>query len=769
MDLSVLNKEQKEAVLYNDGPLLVIAGAGSGKTRVITYKIAYLVESGIKPENILAITFTNKAANEMKERVNALVSENADRVYVSTFHKFCGRVLRAFIESIGYNRNFSIYDGDDQKKVVAKIIKALGYDDKKIKARAVLNAISYCKNHDLSVDDYRKAAKSDTTKIYARIFEEYEKEMFKSNAIDFDDMLLLTVKVLKENEEARKFLSKRYKYILVDEYQDTNLVQFEIVNLLTKGSDNKLTVVGDDDQSIYKFRGADIKNILEFEHNFKNAKVVKLTQNYRSTNNILSVANSIIKHNNGRKEKKLWSNNGEGLKVTFTEYESDSKEAYKIISNIKAIGNYKETAILYRTNAQSRRFEEMCVSFSVPYTLVGGVQFYERREIKDVLSYMYLLVNPYDANSLFRVINVPKRGIGDVTLDKILKYSTDNNISPLDAVRDYENIGLSTKAKASVKDFVDLMDALASENEIDGIIDRLLKNSYEDFLRDEYGDEDANDRLDNIYELKNKALTFKNVYPDFIENDIARDMAKNISAKTILEDFLAEIALVSDTDDLDTMTDKITLMSLHASKGLEFDTVYLTGMNDGIFPSYQSLDSGEEGDIEEERRLCYVGITRAKKNLYLSSARRRFRNGREDIFEISRFVSEIDEDFIDKKLLTRESIFEDDFDSSTWSYNRYQGKKKSFKSNYLTNEKSSSVSVSKIDLKKSIDTYKTGANIEKISELSYKEGDRVSHVKFGDGKVIKIEDIGRDYEVTVEFDDYGEKTLFAAFAKLEKI
>ena len=586
MDLNVLNKEQKEAVLYNDGPLLVIAGAGSGKTRVITYKIAYLVESGIKPENILAITFTNKAANEMKERVNALVSENADRVYVSTFHKFCGRVLRAFIESIGYNRNFSIYDGDDQKKVVAKIIKALGYDDKKIKARAVLNAISYCKNHDLSVDDYRKAAKSDTTKIYARIFEEYEKEMFKSNAIDFDDMLLLTVKVLKENEEARKLLSKRYKYILVDEYQDTNLVQFEIVNLLTKGSDNKLTVVGDDDQSIYKFRGADIKNILEFEHNFKNAKVVKLTQNYRSTNNILSVANSIIKHNNGRKEKKLWSNNGEGLKVTFTEYESDSKEAYKIISNIKAIGNYKETAILYRTNAQSRRFEEMCVSFSVPYTLVGGVQFYERREIKDVLSYMYLLVNPYDANSLFRVINVPKRGIGDVTLDKILKYSTDNNISPLDAVRDYENIGLSTKAKASVKDFVYLMDALASENEIDGIIDRLLKNSYEDFLRDEYGDEDANDRLDNIYELKNKALTFKNVYPDFIENDIARDMAKNISAKTILEDFLAEIALVSDTDDLDTMTDKITLMSLHASKGLEFDTVYLTGMNDGIFPSY---------------------------------------------------------------------------------------------------------------------------------------------------------------------------------------
>ena len=777
MDLSGLNKEQKEAVMYNDGPLLIIAGAGSGKTRAITYKVAYLVDSGVNPQNILAITFTNKAANEMKERVESLLGDNSKQVFISTFHKFCGRVLRVFIETIGYNRNFTIYDTDDQKKLINKIIKDLGYDEKKIKARAVANRISYCKNHDISLDEFKKSAKSDTEKIYARCFEEYEDRMFKNNAIDFDDMLLLTVRVLKENENVRKQLASKFKYILVDEYQDTNLVQFEIVKLLTMDNNNMLTVVGDDDQSIYRFRGADIRNILEFENVFDDAKIIKLTQNYRSTNNILNVANNIIKNNKGRKAKELWSDNGEGAKVIFTEYEDDGKEAYSIISDIKKNGDYKNTAIFYRTNAQSRKFEEMCVSFSVPYTLVGGVNFYERREIKDVLAYMHILVNPSDTNSLFRVINVPKRGIGDTTISKILDFAGNNNYTPFEAIFNFEKMDLSSKIKEKIKSFVELIVLLKEENEIDGIIDKLLKNCYEDFLLDEYGEEEGKERLENIYELRNKAITFKETYPETADNDILKDFASNMSAHVILEDFLYEIALVSDTDDLNDMDEKVTLMSLHASKGLEYDNVYLTGMNEGIFPSYQSITADDStAEVEEERRLCYVGVTRARKRLYLSAARRRMHNGSYNTYLVSRFVDEIDSDAVIKNALAKQTLFDNDFsDEDRWDYNKKKNYGRSKFNGYLFNANErkyidgSFNSVSKVDLKKSIDTYKTGSNIVKASSLDYKEGDRVTHVKFGDGKVIKIEDIGRDYEVTVQFDDIGTKTLFATFAKLEKI
>ncbi|MBO6119711.1 MAG: UvrD-helicase domain-containing protein [Lachnospiraceae bacterium] len=775
MDLNGLNKEQKEAVLYNDGPLLIIAGAGSGKTRAITYKVAYLVESGVNPQNILAITFTNKAASEMKERVEGLLGNSSKQVFISTFHKFCGRVLRVFIETIGYNRNFSIYDTDDQKKILTNIIKDLGYDDKKVKAKSTANRISYCKNHDISLDEFKKSAKSDTEKIYARCFEEYEKRMFKNNAIDFDDMLLLTVKVLKSNENVRKTLSSKFKYILVDEYQDTNLVQFEIIKLLTMDNNNFLTVVGDDDQSIYRFRGADIRNILEFENVFNNAKVIKLTQNYRSTNNILSVANSVIKNNIGRKDKNLWSENGEGAKVIFTEYEDDAKESYAIINDIKKNGNYKNTAILYRTNAQSRKFEEMCVSLSIPYTLIGGVNFYERREIKDVLAYMHILVNPSDTNSLFRIINVPKRGIGDTTIAKILDYAGKNNITPFEAVFNFEHIELGAKIKEKLKDFVNLIVELKNENEIDGIIDRLLKNCYEEFLISEYGEEDGKERLENINELKNKAITFKTTYPQNADNDILKDFATNMSAQVILEDFLYEIALVSDIDDLNENDDKLTLMSLHASKGLEFDNIYLTGLNEGIFPSYQAITADDSNaEIEEERRLCYVGITRAKKNLYLTSARRRMHNGNYNSYLVSRFVDEIDNDAIVKNILTTKSGF-DDFNSdfNEWGYHRRGSFTKAKFNNYIEsrskNKHIDNIGVSKIDLKKSIDTYKTGANIIKEAELKYKVGDRVTHVKFGDGLVTNIDDVGRDYEVTVDFDEVGSKTLFATFAKLEKI
>ena len=778
MNLNSLNKEQKEAVLYNEGPLLIIAGAGSGKTRVITYKVAYLIENGVNPRNVLAITFTNKAATEMKERVESLLGDSSKQIFISTFHKFCGRILRVFIESIGYNRNFTIYDTDDQKKILTKIIKELGYDDKKVKARAVASRISYCKNHGIVIDEYKKDARSDMEKIYARCFEVYDKRMFENNAIDFDDMLLLTVRILKENESIRQQLANQFKYILVDEYQDTNMVQFEIIRLLTQDGNNKLTVVGDDDQSIYKFRGADIRNILEFENVFENAKVVKLTQNYRSTNNILRVANSVIKNNTGRKDKSLWSENGDGAKIVFTEYEDDSKEAYAVISDIKKKNDYKNTAILYRTNAQSRKFEEMCVSFSVPYTLVGGVNFYERREIKDVLAYMHILVNPSDTNSLFRIINVPKRGIGESTIAKILDFAGSNGMMPMEAIFNFDKIDLTSKVKEKIKSFVELIVELKNENEIDGIIDKLLKSCYEEFLLDEYGAEEGNERLENIYELRNKAITFKETYPMNAENDIIKDLASNMSAHVILEDFLYEIALVSDIDELNNLEDKLTLMSLHASKGLEYDNIYLTGMNEGLFPSYQSISSDDsDAEIEEERRLCYVGITRAKKNLYLSSARRRMHNGSYNTYLVSRFVDEIEDDLITKNMLRTESFFlEDESADGYWGYSKKRNNfsRDRFSENRFLSSKSKSIgsdmtTVSKIDLKKSIDTYKTGANIEKATSLDYKEGDRVSHIKFGEGKVVSIEDIGRDYEVTVDFDEVGTKTLFAAFAKLEKI
>lgn len=766
MDLSLLNEQQKEAVLYNDGPLLVIAGAGSGKTRVITYKIAKLIEDGVNPQNILAITFTNKAATEMKERVDAILNNDSNQVFISTFHKFCGRLLRVYIESIGYNRNFSIYDTDDQKKLVTKIIKDLKYDDKKVKAKAVLNKISYCKNHNIDIDEYRKEVKSDMDKIYVRCFEEYEKQMFNNNALDFDDMLILTVKVLKSDENIRKRISSKFKYILVDEYQDTNLVQFDIIKLLTKDNNNNLTVVGDDDQSIYKFRGADISNILEFEHNFKNSKVIKLTQNYRSTNNILSVANSVIKNNQGRKSKELWSQNGDGAQVVFTEYEDDYKEAYSIISNIKNNRDYKNTAILYRTNAQSRKFEEMCVSFSVPYTLVGGVNFYERKEIKDVLAYMHVLVNPNDTNSLFRIINIPKRGIGDTTLSKIVSYANENNLSIYDAICNIDSVDLGNKIKERIKDFVNLITMLKNENQIDDIINKLLSNCYEEYLIDEYGNEEGKERIENVNELRNKAVTFRNTYHQIVDNRIFQDLSANMSAQVILEDFLYEIALVSDIDNLNESDDKLTLMSLHASKGLEYDNIYLTGMNDGIFPSYQSITSDNSiEEIEEERRLCYVGITRAKKYLYLSGARRRMQNGSYNTYQVSRFVNEIDNDFITKNLLTASDPFDDFNNDGFRSYKSTKFNRVDYNKEF---EPSNSL-VSKIDLKKSIDTYKTGKNIIKATSLDYKVGDNVSHIKFGNGKVKQIVDVGRDYEVTVEFDDFGEKTLFAAFAKLEKV
>ena len=788
MDFSILNDEQKEAVVYNEGPLLIVAGAGSGKTRVITYKIAYLLEQGVNPAEILAITFTNKAANEMKERVETLINDNTKRVFVSTFHKFCMRVLREHIEKIGLSRDFTIYDTDDQKKLMKECIKdVLRGEHEKIKPVSLLRTLSYYKNHGLTLNDLKKDySDNDLHMQMYDCIEHYENLKLNRNILDFDDILLFTVRVLKESEEARNKVNARFKYILVDEYQDTNIVQFELISLLTKRT-NKITCVGDEDQSIYKFRGANIGNILSFEEVFKDAKLIYLTKNYRSTNNILNVANSIIKNNKSRKDKKLWSDNGDGAVVTFTEYYDDNEEARKVIENIKNQGSYKDTAILYRTNAQSRRFEDMCVYYQIPYILIGGVNFYERKEVKDILSYLKILANRNDLISFERIINVPKRGVGASSVNKIRDFAIEKNIDFIEACEKASEIGLSGKILKGVETFVKDINDIENEPSIVDMIYKILKLGYSEYLIDEYGKDEAKDREDNIGELVTKAATF-----NMINGNLSDEVENTNVAFTkmeLLQEFLYEISLVEDIENLRQEEEKITLMTLHGSKGLEFDTVYLVGLNEGLFPSYQSMMSDDPSDLEEERRLCYVGITRARKNLYLTSAHIRMINGKTNFYDRSRFVDEIDDDLVTKKFLSNAS---DDFSDSFIDYGKtFRKNSFSYGDNFKYNKKyddnyNSSFdmnydndSIKQVDYKKKYKEVeekvkekielKKGKDLAKPEVLSYKVGDRVSHIKFGEGVVLDIKDIGKDYEVTIKFDEGEEKTLFAAFAKLEKV
>ena len=742
MDFSLLNKEQIEAVKYINHPLLVIAGAGSGKTRVLTYRIAYLIENGINPYEILAITFTNKAANEMLERVNNLLNIN-NKIQISTFHKFCGKVLRKFSEHIGYNHNFSIIDTNDQKKIMKDILKDLEINTSKIKEKSVLRTISNCKNNNISINDFIKNIKTDIDLIKAKCFEEYENRKFKLNVIDFDDMILLTVNLLKNNEDIRDKLCEQFKYILVDEYQDTNQVQFELIKILCSKYDN-LTVVGDDDQSIYKFRGADIKNILSFEESFKNTKILKLTQNYRSTNNILTVANEIISNNKNRKGKNLWSQNGNGEKVKFFEYYSDIDEAKNIINQIKIKKNFKNTAILYRTNFQSKVIEEECVKNSIPYILIGNLKFYERKEIKDILSYLRYTANNYDIISFERAIKNPKRGIGDTTIDKIKKYIYDNNISIQDAIKDPLILDIKGKTSESLIKFYNLIENIKKLDYVEDMIDKiLLLTNYQDELLNEFEENDVKDRLNNINELKKSAIIFK----ENLDNNSNEN--KDIKGIELLQEFLYDVALVSDTDNIDEKAEKISLMTIHSAKGLEFDTVYIVGLNENLFPSIQSI---EEGEIEEERRLFYVGITRAKNELFLSSTQKRFINGRFEFCKKSRFVDEINGDCIEKKLLNTSSNI----------YNNNLIFKK-----VINNEDSNYIfDIKKVDFN---NVYKTGDQILKPNNLEYSIGDRVVHKKFGEGIVLDINEMDRDYEVKIKFDDYEDtKILFAAYAKLKK-
>ena len=761
--LQSLNPVQKEAASCTEGPLLILAGAGSGKTRVLTHRIAYLIEEkGVNPWNIMAITFTNKAAQEMRDRVDRLVEFGAESIWVATFHSSCVRILRRYIDRLGYDNHFTIYDTDDQKSVIRKAVKELDLDPKQYREGPLLGVISAAKNEMIEPQDFETQAGGDFRMCQeAKIYKAYQKTLIDNNAVDFDDLLLLTVRLLRENRDILEAYQERLRYIMVDEYQDTNSVQFELIRLLS-GKYHNLCVVGDDDQSIYKFRGADITNILSFEETFPGAKVVKLEQNYRSTNNILEAANSVIANNAHRKEKHLWSENGEGKEVSFIHYETAYGEAEDVIDKIQTAVHmgkhqYQDCAILYRTNAQSRAFEEKCIKKSVPYRLVGGVNFYQRQEIKDILAYLKTIDSGRDDLSVTRIVNVPKRGIGQVTLNKLAVYASEHGMRLFQAMEQVEQISGIGKAADKIKGFVNqimVFRALAKELDAAELIESILEQTgYLEEL-EKLEEDKAQAKQENLEEFQNKAADY------YANHDEAA-----------LTDFLEEVALVADIENMDSEADSLTLMTLLSPKGLEFPVVYMTGMEEGLFPSYMSMNSGDPGDIEEERRLCYVGITRAMQQLTLTAAKQRMVHGNIQYSAISRFVKELPQEKLDWKeetfgglfkkgpSMTANSLSDSLFGgsssmSSGSSFSASQGSQTAKKTNYDN----------VFDLK-----YAKAFSSPKPDSLDYKEGDRVSHIKFGKGTVLAVEDMKKDYQVTVEFDTAGVKKLFAGFAKLKKI
>ena len=778
-----LNPKQKEAVLHTDGPLLILAGAGSGKTRVLTHRIAYLIdECGVNPWNIMAITFTNKAAGEMRERVDNLVGFGAESIWVSTFHSSCVRILRRHIENLGYTTSFSIYDSDDQKTLMRQVFKTLDIDTKQFKERSVLAAISSAKDKLITPEEFLLNAGGDfREKKTGEIYKEYQKQLKKNNALDFDDLIVKTVELFQNNPQILDYYQERFRYIMVDEYQDTNMAQFKLVSLLASKYRN-LCVVGDDDQSIYRFRGADIQNILSFENTFPGTMVIKLEQNYRSTQNILDAANEVIRHNFGRKDKTLWTANGEGDKILFKQFDTAKDEADFVVRQIRDSGySYQDQAVLYRTNAQSRLLEERCIFYNVPYRLVGGVNFYQRKEIKDILAYLKTIANGVDDLSVIRIINVPKRGIGTTTIGRVTAFASEHSMSFYDTLKEAKQIPGIGKAAEKISRFIAQMEAFramaySEEYSMKDLIDHILEDTgYEEELQEE-GEIEAQTRLENIEELINKAAAY--------EED---------SEHPTLDEFLEQVALVADIDNVDDTEDRVTLMTLHSAKGLEFPKVYLVGMEDGLFPGMMSIMSGDKTEMEEERRLCYVGITRAKKELVLTAARQRMINGETRWSKPSRFINEIPPNLLDTDKL--QPVFgkskQDDpgdfglpWDQGSKSgvsrfgmgYNAYASKTTSPSGNSgagYKNAKNSGTggfgsSMQSLEPKKKPGFGKT-FTVQKAASLAYKEGDRVKHAKFGEGTVKEIIDGARDYEVTVEFDKGGQKKMLAGFAKLECI
>lgn len=745
-----LNPEQKKAVLHDKGPLLILAGAGSGKTRVLTQRIAYLIEErGVNPWNILAITFTNKAAREMRERVDNQVGYGSENIWVSTFHSTCVRILRRYIDTIGYSRSFTIYDSDDSKTLMREVCKYLNIDTKKINEKAILSAISKAKDELISPEDFEKGSGWDRNQItYAKAYTEYQKRLKASNALDFDDLIVKTVELFRLNKDALIYFQNRFRYIMVDEYQDTNTAQFNLIHLLASGVNElgkreyNLCVVGDDDQSIYKFRGANIHNILNFEKAFPGTEVIKLEQNYRSTKNILNTANEVICNNKGRKDKSLWTDNEEGEPVRFIQFDSDFEEADTITADIKRIvdegaATFSDFAILYRTNAQSRLFEEKLILRNIPYRIVGGQNFYSRKEIKDILAYLKTIDNSLDSLAVKRIINVPRRGIGLTTIDKVNNYAIDNGISFYDALTRADHIPGLERTSAKITPFVSMIEGLktrldSDEYSLSELIDDILDGTG--YLKglEEDGSDEALDRIGNIDELVNKLVSYE----------------ENAEEEPTLSGFLEEVSLVADIDNLEEGSDNIVLMTLHSAKGLEFPYVYICGMEEGIFPGYMSINSDNPiEEIEEERRLCYVGITRAMKELSLTAAKQRMLRGEMKFNRPSRFIQEIPRYLLNvtspgpKTFTPGRKIFLND---------GFEHKINSFDKPYLTAEP------------------KNFGN-SNIGSLDYSVGDDVKHIKFGVGTVTNITQGGKDYEITVDFPSHGVKKLLSTFANLSKV
>lgn len=745
-----LNEPQREAVFQTEGPLLILAGAGSGKTRVLTHRIAYLIEEqGVNPWNILAITFTNKAAGEMRDRVDQLVGFGSESIWVSTFHSMCVRILRRHIELLGYDTNFTIYDTDDQKTLMKDVCKLLEIDTKRFRERALMSAVSQAKNELITPEEFRLNAGGDfAQRKIADVYEEYEKQLRANNALDFDDLLFKTVQLFQTQKDVLEYYQERFRYMMVDEYQDTNTVQFELIRLLAAKYRN-LCVVGDDDQSIYKFRGANIKNILNFEKVFEDAKVIKLEQNYRSTQNILNAANAVISNNVGRKAKTLWTDNDEGDKIRFRQFDTAYDEAEFIVDDIReqvdrGNGTYNDNAILYRTNAQSRIFEEKFVTANIPYKIVGGINFYARREIKDLLCYLKTIDNGKDDLAVRRVINVPKRGIGLTSINRVQDYAAAYDIGFYDALLSADAIPNIGRGLSKLESFVALIEHFkvdAKDMTLSDLMQEILDvTGYIDSLMAE-GPEEAEARIENIDELRSKIATYE-------------ETCEENNEPATLNGFLEEVALVADIDSLDEDTDYVVLMTLHSAKGLEFSHVYLAGLEDGIFPSYMTITADSPEELEEERRLCYVGITRAEEELTLTCARRRMIRGETQYNKISRFLKEIPMELLSTGgIFKKEAPVEELAKASAYMQAKQAFHTKPFAASnpFSTAKPAKEFGTSKGD------------------GPGYDVGDRVQHVKFGEGTVTALVKGGRDYEVTVDFDSAGTKKMFAMFAKLRKI
>ncbi len=738
----LLNQQQQEAVYHTEGPLLILAGAGSGKTRVLTHRVAYLIdEKNVNPWNILAITFTNKAAGEMRERVNSLVAYGAESIWVSTFHSMCVRILRRYIDRIGFNTNFTIYDSDDQKTLMKEVCRKLNVDTKAYKERMLLSVISSAKNNLIRPEEFEEQVAGDygRQKI-AKVYWEYEKQLQANNALDFDDLLFKTVQLFQTQSEVLEYYQERFRYIMVDEYQDTNAVQFQLVSLLASKYQN-LCVVGDDDQSIYKFRGADIQNILNFERVFPHTKVIKLEQNYRSTEHILNAANAVIQNNRGRKSKTLWTDNGPGEKIQCRQFDTAYSEAEFIADNIcrevQEGKSYSDIAILYRTNAQSRIFEEKFIAYNIPYKIVGGINFYARREIKDLLAYLKTIDNGQDDLAVRRIINVPKRGIGLTTINRVQESAAVREIGFYEALQGTDLIPGIGRSASKLDSFVAMIEYFkdrAQKESISELFQEILETTaYIESLEAE-NQEDAEARIENIDELVSKIVSYE-------------EACEEMDEKPTLSGFLEEVALVADIDSLDEEQDYVVLMTLHSAKGLEFPHVYLAGMEDGLFPSYLSIEDPEE--LEEERRLCYVGITRAEQELTLSSAKQRMVRGEVQWNSASRFLREIPAELMD----TEQFMF--GVERTAPVKNAVNQAKQVFRQAPFGRDAA---------LKE-----RKQFSVSKEKGLDYGIGDRVKHVKFGNGTVLEITEGGRDFEVTVEFDHAGVKKMFASFARLQKV